>query len=267
MKKIMIFSGVLLIGTTASLGILRPMHKEHPQNDGQVSTHMMHHPATSATDSQEAQPDAKIHQDSSDVHAIKGRVVDGQGNPVEAIEVFAAPTSGILLGSQTNKEGYFSITGLDEGTYQVYTREKDGPCCPWSPFYSGGLPTQSVATVTVLKDQIAPHIVLETAPKLARLTGRVLDSQTNEPILDSQIILRRVDNPDYYYKTGPHEKGDFVIPVPLVPITIEVVSEQHERWNYVRDDLPRVATRVDSIKLNRGESRKLEVRLRKRPAQ
>jgi hypothetical protein len=146
----------------------------------------------------------------------------------------------------------------------VYTHEKDGPLYPWSPFYSGGLPTQSFATVSVLKGHVTSNIVLETAPKLAKLTGRVLDAETNEPIVDSQIILRRADNPDYYYKTGPDEKGDFVIPVPLVPITIEVVSGQHAQWNYVRNDLSRMLGRVDSLKLNRGESRRLEVRLRKK---
>jgi hypothetical protein len=192
--------------------------------------------------------------------------VDPLGNPAEAIDVFASPaSSGMLRGSQTNKEGYFSITGLKEGTYEVYTNGKDDPSCPWCQFISGGLPMRSVATVTVVEGQVTSNIVLETPPKLAKLTGIVLDAETNEPIVDSEIILRRVDNPAYYHKTGSHEKGDFDITVPLVPITIEVVSEGYKPWNYVRSDLPIVLTRVDSLKLNRGESRKLEVRLRKQP--
>jgi hypothetical protein len=117
MKNAMIFSGVLLIGATASLGFLRATNNGHPpQNDGEMSNHMMHRQTSPSTDSQEEQPAGRYHQRSKDVAAIEGRVVDRQGNPVEAIDVFAAPTSGILRGSQTNKEGYFSITGLGEGT-------------------------------------------------------------------------------------------------------------------------------------------------------
>jgi hypothetical protein len=191
-------------------------------------------------------------------------VVDPEGNPVAGIDVFAAPLSGMLRGSETNEEGYFSIKGVKAGTYEVYTQEKDGPICPACPFYSGELPTRSVATVSVLTDQVIPNILLEPAPKLAKLRGRVLDAETNEPIVGSQIILRRVDNPDYGYKEGVDENGDFDITVPLVPLRIEAVSGQHAEWNYVRNDLPRVPGRVDSLKLNRGESRKLEIRLRKK---
>jgi len=64
----------------------------------------------------------------------------------------------------------------------------------------------------------------------------------------SQIILRRVDNPDYSLTEGLDENGDFDIFVTLVPITIEVVSEQHAQWTYVRNDCQRVPGRVDSLK-------------------
>jgi hypothetical protein len=267
MKKTLIFSGVLLIGTTASLGILRATNDGHsPQNDGQMSNNMMHRQTSPSADSQEKQPPGRGHPPSKDIHAIEGRVVDPEGNPVAEIEVVAAKLSGMLLGSKTDKDGYFFITGVGEGTYEVYTSEKNGPSCPTCPFYASGLPSHFSATVSVLKGQVNPNVVLEPAPKLAKLTGRVLDAETNEPAGASQIILRRVDMPDYYHKEGPDENGDFDIPVPLVPFTIEVVSEKHAQWNYVRNDLPRVPGRVDSLKLNRGETRKLEVRLRKQPS-
>jgi hypothetical protein len=140
----MIFGGVLLIGITASFGILRATNNGHSaQNDGQVST------------------DAPR---SKDIHAIEGRVVDPEGNPIAEIQVVAAPLSGMLLGSKTNEDGYFYFTGLGEGTYEVYTSEKNGPSCPTCPFYASGLPSHFFATVSVLKGQVNPNVVLEPAP-------------------------------------------------------------------------------------------------------
>jgi hypothetical protein len=140
---------------------------------------------------------------------------------------------------------------MPAGTYEVYAVEKDGPICPTYLFSSGGSPPKHVATVSVLERQMTAN-VLQKPPKSAKLIGRVVDAETKEPIVASRITLRRLDNPDYFFETGPDEKGIFIIPVPLVPVTMEVLSPTYEQWNYRRADLPFVLTRVDSIKLNRG---------------
>jgi hypothetical protein len=269
MKNVIITIAVSL-GIAGSFGILRAMHNGQPQDDRLRSEDTKHHPASHhqaslSKNSQGEQPPATFHQGSNHVQAIEGRVVDSRGNPAEAIDVIAVRSpKGILLTSKTDKDGYFSIKELSAGNYKVYTQDKDGPTCPLCPFYSGGLPTPSAATVSVHEGQLASNIVLQAPPRLAKLTGRVLDAETNQPILASRITLRRTD-PDIYYELGLDENGHFDISVPLVPFTIEVVSPQHFRWNYVRADLPRVLTRVDSLKLNRGEIRKLEVRLKRQP--
>jgi hypothetical protein len=228
-----------------------------------MSNHRQHQPATFGNWPAE-QPSAKAQQDSNDVQAIEGRVLDPQGNPVQAIKVIAAPLKGLVLASTTDKEGHFSIKEVGTGMYEVYVREKDGPRWPASPFYSGGLPTPSAAMVNVLKSQITSNVVLQTAPKSGKLTGTILDAETNKTVATSRITLRRVDNPDSYIEIGPDEWGHFEIAVPTVPITIEVLSQQHAPWNYIRTDLRRVLGRVDSLKLNRGESRKLDIRLLKK---
>jgi hypothetical protein len=265
MKKIMTLIA-LSLGTIGSFGILRATHNGDLPSDGPISNPMMHHQGPPFGNSPGEQPPAKAHQGSNDVQAIEGRVLDRQGNPVQAIKVIAAPLKGLVLASTTDKEGHFSIKDVGAGTYEVYIREKDGPRWPADPFYSGGLPTPSAAIVNVLKGQVTSNIVLQTVPKSAKLTGIILDAETNKTVATSRITVRRVDNPDYYIEMGPDEWGHFEIAVPTVPITIEVLSPQHAQWNYVRNDLPRVPGRVDSLKLNRGESRKLEVRLRKTPA-
>ena len=270
MKKRLVFAAVM-IATVVSLGVFGAMDNENHLHRNDLALHPNdHHPDGAARDHQKDLPTAN--QQGSSVHVrlqeIEGHVMDRQGNAVAGIEVIAdsgGPSAGPLPKSLTDEKGHFLIKVMEAGTYQVYAVEKDDRICPTCLFYTGGYLPPHVETVSVLEGQTS-NIVFEKPPKSAKLTGRVLDAETNEPIVDSRITLRRVDNPDYHLEIGPDEKGHFVIPVPSVPVTMEVVSPQHVPWNYVRNDLPRVRMRVDSLKLNRGESRKLEVRLRKRPA-
>lgn len=264
MKKTLTLIAVL-IATVGSLGILRARQKGNPQSAGLMSDHVEHHHASPSRNSQGEELPPTVHQESNNVQAIEGRVLDRRGNPVEAVDVIAVRSpKGLLLTAKTNKEGYFSIKGLRAGMYEVFTKEENGPTCPSCLFYSGGLPTEYVATVSLVEGQGTANIVLQAAPKLAKLTGKIIDAETGEPLVASRITFRRTDNPDYYLETGPDEDGNFVIPLPLVPVTVEVVSPGYGSWHYVRDDLPPVLMRVDSLKLNRGESRKLEVRLRRK---
>lgn len=277
MKKKMIFVAVI-IGTVASLGVLRAMHNRamHNENESQrkelPGDQIKQHHGVLPRNLQKDLLPAAIQggsRERGESQGIEGRVMDHQGNPAAGVDVIAmssgqGPRAGALLKSRTDKEGYFIIKGMPAGTYEVYALEKDGPICPTCLFSSGGSPPQHVATESVLEGRITLNIVLQKPPKSAKLMGRVVDAETKEPIVASRITLRRMDNPDYFFETGPDEKGNFIIPVPTVAVTMEVRSPGYEQWNYVREDLPLVLTRVDSLKLNRGESRKLEVRLRKK---
>jgi hypothetical protein len=270
MKKKLILIAVV-IGAIASLAVIHAMDNEDQlsRNDLAIGPNK-HNQDVPPRDSQKESPAAS--QEGSSVRVksqgIEGHVMDRQGNPVAGIEVIAdngGPSAGPLPKSWTDKEGHFLIKVRLAGTYEVYAVEKDDRICPTCPFYSGGITPPHVAIVSVLEGQTS-NIVLEKPPKLPKITGRVFDAETNEAIVGSRITLRRADYPDYYLQMGPDEKGYFVILVPPAAVTVEVTSPGYEPWNYVRDDLKRVPMRVGSLKLNQGESRKLEVRLRRKAA-
>jgi hypothetical protein len=59
--------------------------------------------------------------------------------------------------------------------------------------------------------------------------------------------------------TGPDEKGNFTIPVPSTPITVEVSAAGYETWRYSKNGY---SNRSDLLKLNIGETKPLTVLLR-----
>lgn len=235
MKKILICIAVL-VGTVGSFVMLRATHNG-----------------------------ARVHQDLTSFQGIEGRVVDSEGNPVEAVQVVVAPTlTGLLLGATTNKDGYFAVNAVSEGMHEVWTQENDSDISPTGLFFSGGLPQRHVANVYVLAGQVTSNVVLETPPKLAKLAGRVFDATTNQRIVAYTITLRRVDHPDYYMQMGPDEDGSFDIPVPPVAITVEITTTAHQPWNYVLDDPAPDLSRPVPLKPGPWEPQKLEVRLLKK---
>ena len=260
----------LVIGSLASIGILRALaNNDQSQAKNVVGQDVPHHAIDRENLANVSRADV---QERANMRAtnqgIEGRVVDRRGSPVAGVEVVASISDerskpGPLLKARTDKEGQFSIKEMSAGTYEVYVQQKDGPICPSCLFYSGGLRPDTVTSVTVVDGQVTSNISLQNPPKSAKITGRISDGLTDEPI-PSRITLRRVDNPGYYLETVTDEKGNFAVAMPLVPVTMEVESPGYGRWNYVKEDVPRGRADTNSLKLNPGEARKLEVRLRKK---
>jgi hypothetical protein len=96
--------------------------------------------------------------------------------------------------------------------------------------------------------------------KAATIEGTVKDDLTNQVIRRATITLRLADNPDLLYRTSTDEMnpGKFKIVVPTVAFRIEMESPGYEAWTYGNNGLQ------GSIGLNRGESRKLSIALRKK---
>jgi hypothetical protein len=193
---------------------------------------------------------------------MEGRVIDFRGKPADGAEVIAMRSGpGALLRTRPDEEGRFSFIGILAGEYTVFFRKKDGPINPKSPFMTGGtLPPEDIlASVQVFEGRMTSGIVIKTGSQWPKLSGKVLDAETNEPIVNSQITLRRVDHPDYYLKFGSDEKGSFTRAVPSVPITVEVVAAGYETWTYPNDvpgNLP------DLLRVNIGETKSLTIKLR-----
>jgi hypothetical protein len=260
----------LVIGSLASIGILRALaNNDQSQAKNVVRQDIPHHAIERQDGANVLRADVQEHANMGATNqGIEGRVVDRRGSPVAGVEVVAMISDGRsepgpLLKARTDKEGQFSIKGMPAGTYEVYVQQKDGPICPSCLFYSGGLRPDTITSATVVEGQVISNILLQNPPKSAKITGRISDGLTDEPV-SSRITLRRADNPSYYLETGTDEKGNFAIAMPLAPVTMEVESPGYGRWNYVRDDVPRGRADANSLKLNPGEARKLEVRLRKK---
>ncbi|MDT4952832.1 MAG: Carboxypeptidase regulatory-like domain [Acidobacteriota bacterium] len=160
---------------------------------------------------------------------IAGFVLDAGGKPVSGAEVYTyRPTSpmGKLPRAVTNKQGKFLIKDLRPGTYVVAAaKEEDSypPTDNYSFYYASFL---EAPQVIVYERQTTSGVMIHFGPRAARLVGHIVDATTNEPISPipqgTQITLRRADNPDNSYSTGPNTRGNFNILVPPVPFTIKV---------------------------------------------
>lgn len=196
-----------------------------------------------------------VHQDpTANAGAIKGRVLDANGQPVSGAEVHVLKSdfiSGRVPTVYTDQAGVFSMKGLAAGTYTVsVSKAAEGYVDTSSPFFSGGLipPTQ-----VNVNEQTTAEVVTQLGPKAAKLVGRVVDASTRKPIdnlHDVQITLRRVDDPGYSYSTGLDSDDQFKILVPSVPFTIEVSASGYAKRN------------VKALQLRPEEVRRMDISLR-----
>ena len=204
-------------------------------------------------------------RDARDLGGIAGLVLDVDGRPVSGVRVAVADTAftptGPLPTSVTDKQGKFLVKNLPAGAYNLYTeKEEDG--YPFSMYAFTNVNPNYTPTATVTEGQITSDVVIHLGPKAAKLIVRVVDSTTGRRINNAQLMLRRVDNPAYRFlaKIDKHQTQEALeILVPPVPFTIEVSSPDYETWVYSKDGHNK---RADSLKVNRGEARKFEIRLR-----
>jgi hypothetical protein len=192
---------------------------------------------------------------------VAGRVLDTEGCGVSKTTVFA-DKSDAPMGKRpygyTDEQGNFLIKVWAPGTYLIYaSKEEDGYPPTHSTFHFVGsiVPPQ----ITVKDEQVTSGVVVRLGPKTARLTGHILDSATNEIIKNAQITLRRVDNPDYMFSTGPGINGQLNILVPSVPFTMKVTAPGYEDWYYRNEDSNQL---TDSLHLDAEAVKELVVSLR-----
>lgn len=66
--------------------------------------------------------------DLTDITGIEGKVVDINGNPIKGIEVSMIPQFAVggSFDDITDKDGYYRITGLPEGSYHIMISSREG---------------------------------------------------------------------------------------------------------------------------------------------
>ena len=180
--------------------------------------------------------DSKL--DSPQPDAIRGRVVDAQGQPVpkaklHVLQVGANP-SGRVVYYWGDEAGNFSIKGLPAGVYDVFvSKEEDN--YPDTGFFFYSTKETSSAQAVVSEQQPSPLITVRIGPKAGRITGRVVNAVNGAPIDDATLTFRRPENKNMFLMTSlnlPDRKGAFDFLLPSAPLTIEATATGYATWTY-----------------------------------
>lgn len=197
---------------------------------------------------------------------IEGRVINAAGEAVAGAKVFVESDDSearIAMGV-SDKAGNFSIRLRQIGNYTVYgSKEEDGYPLTVSGFHQQ-VPLDQIPKLHITEFKTVQNVILQLGQSAATIEPAIADSVTGQKIQRATITLRRADNPDLLYRTSTHEEnsGKLIVVVPTEPFTMTVDSPGYETWTY-GDDGTR-ARKPRSMKLNRGELKKLQVSLRKR---
>ena len=128
--------------------------------------------------------------------AIKGRVVDEQGEGVEGIRV---RLNGSYADDTTVDSGFFSFRPLRDDTYSVGVADV--------PFAAGESPTRAVE----VEDAAQRGTLVFVVERGATLLGEVSDAANGSPIEGARIVLTRQGGRDHR-TTASDGDGDFLLP-------------------------------------------------------
>lgn len=194
---------------------------------------------------------------------IEGCVINAAGEAVAGAKVFAdlnTDLNGMIATDISDREGRFSITISSLGTYTIYgSKEEDGYPLTISAFHQQ-VRLDQVPQITVSEPKTVTDVVLQLGEKAAILEGDLEDANTNQAVKAATIILRRADNLDALYRTSSDtaHPGHFRVVVPLsAPFTVEIESKGYKPWKF------RNQAQEETLALNKGESKRLSVKLRK----
>jgi hypothetical protein len=172
----------------------------------------------------------------ANIGSISGSVVDITGNPVIEAKVYTEPLSGILQGlvkeTLSDKMGRFFLANIDPGDYFILaSRKEDGYPHIDFAFYATDL--TAFPKITVIKGQVTSNVVVRLGKRGAMIKGRIVDSFSSLPVVNSIITLTREDrrDPPAYISFGPDENGNFTSAVPAMPFRIEVSAPGFQRWD------------------------------------
>jgi hypothetical protein len=191
------------------------------------------------------------------VFTIEGRAINAAGQAVAGAKVFVDTDnagSGRVFTGLSDGNGRFSIELSELGNYTVYgSKEEDGYPLTVSGFHKQ-VPLDQIPKLRITERNTVQKVTLQLGQSAAWIEGTVTASTGGKGVRDASITLRRADNPGLLYRTSTDgtPSGKFNIVVPTDPFTLTVESPGFHTW-----------TSPGSMKLNRGEVRKVQVGLRK----
>jgi len=170
-----------------------------------------------------------------DTFSITGYVLDADGHLVLGAEVHARPSDrgGLESQSLTNL-GRFNLSVNGPGRYLVYCfkdnrgyREIDEALVRLDP--------EGIPTVVVTDQSPKAVTVIRLRPRAAKLTVRLIDSETGRPLEKVQLKLRREHSPnDQFIKplTAFHKNATIKLLLPSFPLRLSVSAAGYENWSY-----------------------------------
>jgi len=196
---------------------------------------------------------------------VVGRVINAAGEAVAGAQVFVeSDDAGARISSDiSDEDGNFSVKMRQLGDYTVYgSKEEDGYPLTVSAFHKQ-VRLDEIPKLHITERKTIDNVIVQLGQSAAIIEGTVKDVLTHEGVQRATITLRRADNPDLLYRTSTQAEshGKFKLVVPTDAFTMTVESPSYDVWNYGDDGT--LGRAPHSVKLKRGERRRVEVGLRK----
>lgn len=163
---------------------------------------------------------------------IEGTVSDEAHRPLAGVKVRAStsdhkPGSSFVRFVRTNDSGHFIIEHLPFGTYRIFTKdeEADYPDTGFSFYSNDVFPTATLTSAIPMAS-----VQLNLGPKAAVLSGRILDSDTGEP-LSATFKLTRATASDKWISSQVRSPFRILVPA-STPIQVEISAPGYQKWSY-----------------------------------
>lgn len=195
--------------------------------------------------------------------SISGFVVDENGKPIAGATVYARLADqgahGQMNSMLTDREGRFLLGQVRPGLNTVHAfKEEDGYPDTFFAFYVTS--AAAIPHVTVFEGQVA-NVTVQLGPKAIRVALNVSDSDSNEPIKDASLELRRAADPSVYVSMScrPDGNGKCQVLIPPQPTRVKMKKAGYEDL----DITDQITAQVLAANRQPSETREMAIRLRR----
>ena len=164
---------------------------------------------------------------------IEGLVIDENGEPAPSAEVSfpseECAVTGIEPTATSDAAGKFRLSGVPIGINEVYA-SKSGAGYSDTRFAIYLDDPSAIPKVVVRPDETVSNVVVRLAKKVEAVAGKILDTETLQPILTSRITISKPDAAHIMLSIGPDSGGGFRLMVPPRPTKFMISAPEYETW-------------------------------------